>query len=59
MEPIVPRDVIRDKARAAADAGLNLHELNVNPYPDGTAAHAQFEHDYWERSREVAGEVVD
>lgn len=60
MEPIVPRDVIRDRARAAFDAGLNLHEdPNVNPYPEGTAAHAQFERDYWERAREVAAEVID
>ena len=38
VEPIVPRDTIRELAWAAADAGRNLHEEDVNPYPMGTAA---------------------
>lgn len=59
MEPIVPRDVIRELARAACDAGRSFHEDGVNPYPPGTAAHGQFERDYWSREIELcSGEAA-
>lgn len=57
MEPIVSRDVIRELARAAAQAGLNLYDNGVNPYPAGTSAHHRFEMDYQECVREIAGEL--
>lgn len=56
MEPIVPRDVIRDLARQAADQGRQIHD--ANPYPYGTEAHAQFERDFWARDLEIQGETV-
>lgn len=56
MEPIVSRDEIRLLAWQAADEGRQIHE--ANPYPDGTAAHAQFERDFWARDRELQGETV-
>lgn len=55
MEPIVPRDVIREQARAAADKQFPKDE--ANPYPDGTAAHARFELDYLRREREISEEI--
>lgn len=55
MEPIVARDVIRELARTAAEAGKQLHECN--PYLVGTAAHRQFETDYWAREREITQEI--
>ncbi len=56
MEPIVSRDEIRLLAWQAAEEGRQIHE--ANPYPDGTAAHAQFERDFWARDRELQGETV-
>ncbi len=44
MEAIVSRDAIRDLARKAAQAGQ--HHIEANPYPEFTAAHLQFEHDW-------------
>jgi hypothetical protein len=41
METIVLRDTIRDLARKAAEAGQ--HHIQANPYPEGSAAHFQFE----------------
>jgi hypothetical protein len=52
MEPIVPRDTIRDLARQAVDDRRPMWE--ANPYPAGTAAHHQFERDYVERQLELS-----
>ena len=45
MEPITPIATIRTLAQASAECGQNV--LAVNPYPEGTAAHACFERDFW------------
>lgn len=55
MEPIVPRDVIREMARAAAEK--QTPKEAANPYPNGTAAHARFELDYLQREREITEEI--
>lgn len=55
MEPIVPRDEVRDLARAAADARLPKDE--ANPYPVGSDAHHRFELDYLQREREIHDEL--
>jgi hypothetical protein len=44
FEPIVSRDTIRDRARQAAEAGQ--HHIQANPYPEFSAAHIAFEHDW-------------
>ena len=43
-EPIILRETIRDLARHAAQAGQ--HHVQANPYPEFSAAHIQFEHDW-------------
>ena len=50
MEPIVSRDSIRDLARAAAAPDRPVQ--GVNPFPEHTTAHHQFETDYWAAVRE-------
>lgn len=45
------RDEIRERAWAAAEQGVQIHQANT--YPEGTEAHAQFERDYWAREREL------
>lgn len=56
MEPIVSRDEIRVLAWKAADEGRQIHD--ANPYPVGTAAHTQFERDYWAHDLEIQSEAV-
>lgn len=43
-EQIIARDTIRDLAHQAAEAGQ--HHIQANPYPEFSAAHLQFEHDW-------------
>jgi hypothetical protein len=49
-EPIVSKDVVREQARAAAEAGETAH---VNPYPPGSSAALCWDHHYHERHREL------
>lgn len=49
-EPIVSKDVVREQARASAEAGETAH---VNPYPPGTAAALWWDHSFHERHREL------
>lgn len=44
VETIILRDTIRDAARQAAAAGQ--HHINANPYPEFSAAHIAFEHEW-------------
>ena len=53
--PIISREVIHEQARTAAEHGQNVHVSN--PYPAGTAAHAQFERFYWAWVKELEAVV--
>lgn len=44
FEQIIARYTIRDAARQAAEAGQ--HHINANPYPEFSAAHIAFEHEW-------------
>ena len=56
VEPIVSREEIRLKAFEAAEARQCVHV--VNPYPPGSAAHAQFERDFWAREKQLLDEMT-
>ena len=53
VEPIVSRDEILRRARAAAEACKSVHD---NPYPPGSQAHALYERYFWAREVELCGD---
>lgn len=52
-EPVVSKDVIREQARAAAEAGETAH---VNPYPPGSTAALCWDHQFHERHRDLTAQ---
>lgn len=56
IEPIVSREEIRQQAQQASEQQMSLHQ--ANPYPAGTKAHQQFEHDFWEHELWLCGQAT-
>ena len=55
-EPIISLATIRTLAQTAAECGQDV--LAVNPYPEGTGAHACFVRDFWAARSKLEIEVA-